>query len=124
MFLPGARRAIPSLAVALGGLATAVLATHLNVAIAGSEVVTPWAGGALSLYWIGLVGAAVVGIDAIAPAGLLTGAIALLAAAGAVVPMLAVPLAGPATVVAGTARSCPPWSPPRPTPIPGSAPSS
>jgi hypothetical protein len=107
VFLPGARRAIPSLAVALGGLATAVLATHLNVAIAGSEVVTPWAGGALSLYWIGLVGAAVVGIDAIAPAGLLTGAIALLAAAGAVVPLLAVPLAGPATVVAGTTRQLP-----------------
>jgi GT2 family glycosyltransferase len=107
VFLPGARRAIPALAVALAGLATAVVATHLNVAVAGSEAVTPWAGGALSLYWLGVVGAAVVGIDAIAPAGVLTGLIAVLAAAGAVVPLLAVPLVGPATVVAGTTRQLP-----------------
>jgi GT2 family glycosyltransferase len=107
VFLPGARRAIPALAVALAGLATAVVATHLHVAVAGSEVVTPWAGAPLSLYWIGLVGAAVVGIDAIAPAGVLTGMVALLAATGAVVPLIAVPLTGSATVVAGSARQLP-----------------
>lgn len=107
VFLPGARRAIPALVVALGGLATAVLATHLDVAVAGSEAVAPWAGGALSLYWIGLAGAAVVGIDAIAPAGVLAGAVTLIAAAAAVAPLIAVPLTGSATVVAGTTRQLP-----------------
>ena len=122
---PGARRAIPALAVALGGLATAVVATHLDVAVAGSEAVTPWAGGALSLYWLGLVGAAVVGIDAIAPAGVLDRAdraarrdrrgraAARRAAARAARPW------SPAR-----RGSCPPWSTPRPTPIRASAPSS
>ena len=81
--LPGARRAIPSLAVALGGLATAVLAVHLPLAAAGSEQVTPWAGAALSLYWLGLTGAAAVGVDAIHPAGVLSGLITVVAAAAA-----------------------------------------
>jgi hypothetical protein len=108
VFLPGARRAIPALAVALGGLATAVIAAHLQVAVAGSELVTPWTGGALSLYWLGLVGAAVVGIDAIAPAGVLTGLITVLAATGAVIPLLAVPLLGTGAVSgAQTARMLP-----------------
>ena len=107
VFLPGSRRAIPALAVALGGLATAVVATHLDVAVSGSEAVAPWAGAALSLYWLGLVGAAVVGVDAVAPAGVVTGLIALLAATGAVVPMLAVPLLGDSTVVAGSTRQLP-----------------
>jgi GT2 family glycosyltransferase len=107
VFLPGARRAIPALAVALGGLTTAVIASHLQVAVAGSEAVTPWAGGALSLYWLGLTGAAVVGIDAIAPAGVLTGLITLLAATGAVVPLLAVPLLGVGEVTAGSQRMLP-----------------
>ena len=124
VFLPGARRAIPSLAVALGGLATAVVATHLDVAVSGSEAVSPWAGAALSLYWLGLVGAAIVGIDAIAPAGVLTGLIAVLAATGAVVPMLAVPLLGGETVVAGTTRQLPALVAAQADADPGSAPSS
>ncbi|HEV7741078.1 MAG TPA: hypothetical protein VGO65_01540, partial [Pseudolysinimonas sp.] len=108
VFLPGARRAIPSLAVALGGIATAVLASHLHVAVSGSEAVTPWIGGALSLYWLGLVGAAVVGIDAIAPAGVLTGLITVIAAAAAVIPLLAVPLLGTGSVTgAQSARLLP-----------------
>ncbi|HTL41199.1 MAG TPA: glycosyltransferase family 2 protein [Pseudolysinimonas sp.] len=98
VFLPGARRAIPALAVALGGLATAVLAVHLPLAAAGSEQVTPWAGAALSLYWAGLAGAAVVGVDAIHPAGVLSGLIAVVAAAVAVAPMIAAPLLGTAAV--------------------------
>jgi hypothetical protein len=98
VFLPGARRAIPALAVALGGLATAVLAVHLPLAAAGSEQVTPWAGAALSLYWLGLAGAAVVGVDAIHPAGVLTGLITVVAATVAVAPLLAAPLLGTSAV--------------------------
>jgi GT2 family glycosyltransferase len=107
VFLPGSRRAIPALAVALAGLLTAVVAAHLDVAAVGSEAVTPWAGSPLSLYWLGLTGAAVIGIDAIAPAGVLTGLITLLAATAAVVPLLAVPLLGTGEVTAGGTRQLP-----------------
>jgi len=107
VFLPGARRAIPALAVALAGLATAVLAAHLTVASAGADPVTPWVGSALSLYWLGLAGAAVVGVDAIAPAGVLTGLVMLLAAGVAVGPLLVAPAIGTVSVEAGTTRQLP-----------------
>ncbi|HWM35328.1 MAG TPA: glycosyltransferase family 2 protein [Pseudolysinimonas sp.] len=107
VFLPGARRAIPALAIALGGLVTAVAAVHLHVAVAGAEAVTPWAGAPLSLYWLGLVGAVVVGVDAIAPAGVPTGAVTLVAATAAVLPLLAVPLLGTGAVQPGSARLLP-----------------
>jgi GT2 family glycosyltransferase len=107
VFLPGARRAIPALVIALGGLATAVIAVHLQVGVSGAESVTPWAGAALSLYWLGLAGAVVVGVDAIAPAGVLTGAVTLIAATGAVVPLLVAPLLGTAAAAPGSARLLP-----------------
>lgn len=106
-FLPGARRAIPSLAVALAGLATAVAAAHLPVAVAGADAVTPWAGSPLSLYWAGLTGAVVVGLEALGRARVLAGVVALIAAAGAVAPLLAAPLLGTASVTAGTDRLLP-----------------
>ena len=71
-----------------------------DAAVVGVAVV-----GAAVLTWRLSQGPIV--IDAIAPAGVLTGMIALLAAAGAVVPLLAVPLIGPATVVAGSTRQLP-----------------
>jgi hypothetical protein len=107
VFLPGARRAIPALAIALGGRASAVIAVHLLLAAAGAEPVTPWAGAPLSLYWLGLVGAVVVGVDAIAPAGVLTGLVTLIAATGAVVPLLVAPLLGTAAAAPGSARLLP-----------------
>jgi len=107
VFLPGSRRAIPALAVSLAGLVTALVAAHLDVAAAGSEAVTPWVGSPLSLYWLGLAGAAVIGIDAIAPAGVLTGLIAVLAATGAVLPLLAAPLLAESEVAAGVTRQLP-----------------
>ncbi|MBX3193953.1 MAG: glycosyltransferase family 2 protein [Microbacteriaceae bacterium] len=107
LFLPGARRAIPSLAVALAGLATAVASVHLPVAFAGADAVGPWPGAPLSLYWLGLAGAVVVGVDAIAPAGVLTGSIVLIAAAVAVGPLAAAPVLGAGSVEAGSARLLP-----------------
>ena len=89
VFLPGARRAIPALAVvARRDSATAVLAAHIAVASSGAEPVTPWVGSALSLYWLGLSGAAVVGLEAIGRASVLTGLVVLLTAGAAVAPLL------------------------------------
>jgi GT2 family glycosyltransferase len=76
LFVPGSRRAIPALLLALLGFATAVLSAHLMVAHVGSTVVPIWPGAALSLFWLGLVGGALVGLDALArfavPVGILS----------------------------------------------------
>jgi len=63
-FLPGSRRAIAVLAVALLGLATAVGAAHLGTGVDGLDLVTPWPGAGLSLYWLGLLAAAATALDA------------------------------------------------------------
>ncbi len=107
VFLPGARRAIPALAVSLTGLITAVFAAHVAVASAGAEPVTPWVGGALSLYWLGLVGAAVVGLEAVGRASVLIGLALVLTAGAAIGPLLVAPALGTAAVDAGTARQLP-----------------
>ncbi|TBN55980.1 glycosyltransferase family 2 protein [Glaciihabitans arcticus] len=107
LFLPGLRRSIPSLAVALVGFVTAVFSTHLSVAFAGSDSVTVWAGSGLSVYWLGLVGAAAVALDtlrraAVAPA--LAASFALLVLA---VPLLVAPLQGTTVVTKGNGRILP-----------------
>jgi GT2 family glycosyltransferase len=107
LFLPGTRRAVPSLVVALLGLATAIASAHLVVAADGSAGVTPWPGTGLSLYWLGLVAAAVVALEALGRAALLTGLAVVLAAAAAVAPLLIAPPTGAATVVAGTGQLLP-----------------
>jgi hypothetical protein len=107
VFLPGARRAIPSLAVSLAGLGTAVLAAHIAVASSGAEAVTPWVGSALSLYWLGLTGAAVVGLEAIGRASLLTGLVVLLTAGAAVAPLVVASPLGASDVGSGTSRQLP-----------------
>jgi len=86
VFLPGARRAIPSLVVALLGLATAVAAAHLVVGGIGAEPLGPWPGAGLSLYWLGLLGAAVSALETLRPAAVPLGAVLVGALAAAVVP--------------------------------------
>jgi GT2 family glycosyltransferase len=98
VFLPGSRRAIPALIVALLGLVTAVISTHLGIASAGGQLVTPWAGSGLSLYWLGLVGAAVVALDALASARVIVGIVLVLASTAAVVPLVISPVVGTAAV--------------------------
>jgi GT2 family glycosyltransferase len=107
VFLPGARRAIPALAVSLTGLGTAVLAAHVAVAAAGADPVTPWVGSALSLYWLGLCGAVVVGLDAIGAASVLTGFVVVVTAAAAVAPLLLASPLGTGAVEPGTTRQLP-----------------
>ncbi len=65
LFLPGSRRAVPSAAIAFLGFATAVAASHLAITSVGASPTTVWAGSALSLYWLGLVGTAGVGLEAL-----------------------------------------------------------
>lgn len=98
VFLPGSRRAIPALVVSLLGLITAVVSAQLGIAAAGGEIVTPWAGSGLSLYWLGLVGAAVVALDALGVARVLVGLAVVITAAVAVAPLVVAPVAGTSAV--------------------------
>ena len=76
LFVPGSRRAIPSMIIALLGFATAVAASHLQVSHLRSAAVPVWTGSGLSLFWLGLVASVLVALDALGrfaiPVGILT----------------------------------------------------
>jgi len=107
VFLPGSRRAIPAMIVALLGLITAVASAQLAVAADGAQLVSPWPGTGLSLYWLGLVGAAVVALDALGSARVVVGIAILLTSGAAVAPLLAAPVLGTSAVVKSDARLLP-----------------
>jgi hypothetical protein len=98
IFLPGSRRAIPAMIVALLGLVTAVASAQLSIAADGAQLVTPWPGTGLSLYWLGLVGAAVVALDALGGARVVVGIAVLVTTGAAVAPLLVAPVLGTTAV--------------------------
>jgi hypothetical protein len=63
------------------GFATAVAATHVSISGVGSETTSIWAGSGLSLYLLGLVGAAAVTVDRLprvaAPAGVVVAVVSV-----------------------------------------------
>jgi GT2 family glycosyltransferase len=84
LFLPGSYRAIFAIVIALLGFVTALASTQLSLATSGSQAVSIWPGSGLSLYWMGLVGAAVIGLAsfrrfAVAPALVASIAVAVIA---------------------------------------------
>lgn len=107
LFLPGARRSIPALGVAVVGLATAWVIVQVQVASIGSTATSPWPGAALSLYWLGLVGAVVVALEHLGRAAVAAGAAAVIAATVAVAPALLGPILGTSAVHAGDGRVLP-----------------
>lgn len=82
LFVPGTRRAVPSLALALLGFVTAVAATHVAVSASGESEVGIWAAPGLSLYWLGLSGAVTVAIDSLDRHATLPAVVALLGIVG------------------------------------------
>ncbi len=107
LFLPGSGRAAVLLVTALVGLATAAGASHLFLTVTGSASVSIWPGSGLSLYWLGLVGAAVVGFDSLRRAAaipaLVIGILALIVA----VPMAAGLATGSGQITASNGRTLP-----------------
>ena len=65
LFVRGTRRAIPALALALIGFVSAVVGSRLDLVAVGADVGTVWPGPALSMFWLGLLGAALVTLDAL-----------------------------------------------------------
>jgi GT2 family glycosyltransferase len=107
LFFPASRRTIPALVLALLGFVTAVASTHLAVAHAGSSSVTIWAGSGLSLYWLGLLGSAIVAIDLLASAAPVPSIVTVVGAIAVVLPLAASPLAGTSAVTATNGRMLP-----------------
>lgn len=112
LFLPGSRRAVGPLLLALLGLVSAAVGIRILVSTAGADTVAVWPGSALSLYWLGVVGAGVLGLRAL---GLLALGRAAASAAVAVVvliaalvtPTLAATVLGSVSVQAGDGRTLP-----------------
>lgn len=65
VILRGTTRALVALFIALVAFVAAVAAMHLQVSSNGSIPVPVWPGTALSLYWLALLGAAVIGFSAL-----------------------------------------------------------
>ena len=107
LFLRGTVRAVVALLVALAGFLTAVAALHVEVAVSGSTVAPIWPGSALSLYWIGLVGAAVLALSALKRGSLAPAWVAMITLAIAAVPAAVATHNGQAAVSAADGRTMP-----------------
>jgi len=107
LFLPGSRRAVPAMAIALVGFVTAVVGSHLAVSFDGVTPVTIWTGAALSVFWLGLVASAAIALEAIGRAVVLP-ALALMLTIGALAwPLILASLTGAVPIEAGTGRMLP-----------------
>lgn len=113
LLAPAAGRLIPAsilLIAALAGLATATLALGVTLSSSGPDAIGLWPGSALSLYWIGLLGAALVTLDVwhvLARARVLIAAALLVLFAVVAAPAVTAPLRGASALTEGTASTLP-----------------
>jgi len=107
LFLRGTVRAVMALLVALAGFVTAVGALHLQVAAAGGTVVPIWPGTAVSLYWLGMTGAAVLALSALGRAAVYPAWVAIVAIGVAAAPVAIMTDRGTAEVVESDGRTMP-----------------
>jgi GT2 family glycosyltransferase len=77
LFLPGTRRAVPGLVLALLGFLVAVASSRIEVAFVGADTTGVWTGSGLSLFWLGLVCCVVVALDGLGRASAGLGAVAV-----------------------------------------------
>ncbi|MDQ1526625.1 MAG: hypothetical protein QOG18_1238 [Microbacteriaceae bacterium] len=109
LFVPGSRRAIPSMLMAFLGFVTAVAVSHLSVAHAGAEAVQVWPGAALSLFWLGLIGGAIVALEALRQIAVPYAVVVSVTAVAMVLPLLGgfYPSSAGSAVSASTGRILP-----------------
>lgn len=107
LFVRGSRRTIPALVVALLGFATAVLAVHIEVTTLGDGTVAIWAGSALSLFWLGVVGSAAVALDALGRRASGTAVLLGVASVLAVLPLVSAGFLGTSLAQPSTGRVLP-----------------
>jgi GT2 family glycosyltransferase len=107
LFLPGSRRSIPAMVLALVGFVTAVASAHLDVSVLGSQTVSVWAGAGLSLFWLGLIGSAIGALEALGKAVPVPSLVAVIATLVLATPLIAAPITGAAIVSASSGRMLP-----------------
>ncbi|NYF11516.1 hypothetical protein HDC94_002672 [Leifsonia sp. AK011] len=107
LFLPSTVRAIPALLIALLGFVTAVVATHVEVTLVGSQATPIWPGAALSLYWLGLVGAMVVALETLATRAAVPAWLTGIALLGLAAPLLVAAASGTVAVTESSGRLLP-----------------
>lgn len=107
LFLRGTVRAIVALLVALAGFATAVGALLLQVSVTGGTVVPVWPGSAVSLYWLGMTGAAVLALSALGRAAVYPAWVALVAIGVVAAPTAIMTHNGTAAVAESDGRTMP-----------------
>jgi len=107
LFLPGSRRAIPAMVISLLGFVTAVVGAHLEVSIIGAQTTSVWPGAALSLYWLGLVGAMVMAIEVLAVRASVPALVAGLALVALSVPLIVTAASGGIAVAESNGRMLP-----------------
>lgn len=105
--VPGALRGIPSLVLGLLGFVTAVACLHLQLAVVGSTASPVWPGAALSLYWLGIVGATATTIDGLRRAGSIPAAVTAAFLLVLAVPTLSASAAGATAVAESNGRLLP-----------------
>lgn len=107
LFVPGSRRAIAPLVVALVGFGTAIMSSRIQVGVAGGTAASIWPGAALSLFWIGLIGAIIVALDGSRRVAIPLAVLATVTTVILAVPMLGSFYLGTASVMAGGSRILP-----------------
>ncbi len=107
LFVPGSRRAIPALLIALLGFATAVIGAHIEVTILGSQTTPIWPGAGLSLYWLGLLGGVMVALEALGRGAAVPAFVAGLAVVAVAVPLFTAAATGTIPVVESNGRLLP-----------------
>jgi GT2 family glycosyltransferase len=107
LFLPGTRRAVPAILVALLGYATAVLAQTVQVGSVGADAVTVWSGPGLSLFWLGMAAAALSALDAVGRVASPISVLAALATIALAIPLLGAMIIGTSAVEPSTGRILP-----------------
>lgn len=107
LFFRGTLRVSGLLLIALLGLTTAALSSHLLVTLSGPNTVAIWPAPALSLYWLGLVGAAAVGLDAMRRRGMIPALVVGVLAIVVAGPMIAIFPTGHSPVQASDGRTLP-----------------
>jgi hypothetical protein len=107
LFLRGSHRAALALAVTVLGFATAVLAARTVVQSTGADMVAVWPGSGLSLLWLGLAGALVLGFATLGRRSVLPGLVAGVALVVVALPLVSAAVVGSTVVRPGEDASLP-----------------
>jgi len=107
LFVRPTVRAAGALVGAFLGLATAVVCSQSTLQVSGAHSVGLWAGSGLSLYWLGLTGAAVFGLSGLGRFSVAPSWAAGVGAIAAVVPLALTGLLGTAAVTANSGSQLP-----------------